>query len=169
MVEFTANFTDKVSGSSAITNVNPVNCKVEKSSLVKPSPILNGVDLMGRRDKKINVEDVTDITKPWQLSEIVDVVQCRIVTMLGSTDSSSKVVGLLYTNSGVGVLALGANGVQKLGSGHAMNKIPSGNVIPSVVLNHWQSNSCFLMTDEVSGVNLEEVVLCIAPFHVSSC
>ena len=36
-------------------------------------------------------EDVIDRAKPWQLSEILDPVQCRSVTMPESTDSSSKV------------------------------------------------------------------------------
>ncbi|KAK4590803.1 hypothetical protein RGQ29_021119 [Quercus rubra] len=60
------------------------------------------------------MEDGTDRTKPWHLSEIVDAVQCRVVAMPEGTDSSSKVVQLLYANSGIGVLALGSNGVQKL-------------------------------------------------------
>ncbi|XP_075667806.1 protein TPR1-like [Castanea sativa] len=60
------------------------------------------------------MEDGTDRTKPWQLSEIVDAVQRRLVTMPEGTDSSGKVVRLLYANSGLGVLALGSNSVQKL-------------------------------------------------------
>lgn len=49
----------------------------------------NGVDPTGRSmEKTRTVEDVTDRTKPWQLSEIVDAVQCRLVTMPDSTDSS---------------------------------------------------------------------------------
>ena len=42
-------------------------------------------------EKPRTMEDVTDRTKPWQLSEIVDAVQCRLVTMPEGTDSSSKV------------------------------------------------------------------------------
>ncbi|XP_041017427.1 topless-related protein 3-like isoform X1 [Juglans microcarpa x Juglans regia] len=153
----------KVSGSSAITNVNPVNCKVERGSPVRPSPILNGVDPTGRSmEKTRTVEDVTDRTKPWQLSEIMDAVQCRFVTMPDGTDSSSKVVRLLYTNSGVGVLALGANGVQKLWKWTRNEQNPSGKATASVVPNHWQPNSGLLMTNDVSGVNLEEAVPCIA-------
>ncbi|XP_040990771.1 topless-related protein 3-like [Juglans microcarpa x Juglans regia] len=155
--------TDKVSGSLAITNVNPVNCKVEKSSSVRPSPILNGVDLMGRSmDKKIYVEDVTDITKLWQLSEIVGVVQCRLVTMPNSTDSSSKVVRLLYTNSGVGVLALGANGVQKLWKWTRNEQNPKWKGHHQCCSESLATKQCLLMTDYVSGVNLEEAVMCIA-------
>lgn len=53
----------------------------------------NGADPMGRSMEKprIIAEDVTDRTKPWQLSEIIDAVHCRLVTMPDSNDSSSKV------------------------------------------------------------------------------
>ena len=52
----------------------------------------NGVDPNGRSmEKPRTMEDVTDRTKPWQLSEIVDAVQCRLVTLPEGTDSSSKV------------------------------------------------------------------------------
>ena len=47
---------------------------------------------MGRNvEKPRTVEDGIDKAKPWQLSEIVDAVQCRLVTTPDSTDSSSKV------------------------------------------------------------------------------
>ena len=52
----------------------------------------NGVDPMGRSvEKPRTVEDVMDRSKPWQLSEVVDSVQCRLVNMPDSTDTSSKV------------------------------------------------------------------------------
>ncbi|KAJ7977900.1 Topless-related protein [Quillaja saponaria] len=153
----------KVSSSSAVT-ASPVNCKVERSSPVRPSPILNGVDPTGRSVEKsrTTIEDVIDRTKPWQLSEIVDPVQCRLVTMPDSTDTSSKVVRLLYTNSGVGVLALGSNGIQKLWKWARNEQNLTGKATASVVPQHWQPNSGLLMTNDVSGVNLEESVPCIA-------
>ncbi|XP_047162512.1 topless-related protein 3-like isoform X1 [Vigna umbellata] len=153
----------KVSGSSTV-NVSPVNCKVERSSPVRPSPILNGVDPMGRSvEKPRTVEDVIDrANKPWQLSEILDPVQCRSVTMPESTDSSSKVVRLLYTNSGVGILALGSNGTQKLWKWARNEQNPTGKATANVVPQHWQPNSGLVMTNDISGVNLEEAVPCIA-------
>ncbi|KAG5056054.1 hypothetical protein JHK85_008564 [Glycine max] len=139
----------KASGSSAV-NVSPVNCK-------------NGVDTTGQNaEKPRTVEDGVDRAKPWQLSEIVDAVQCRLVTMPDSTDSSSKVVRLLYTNSGAGVLALGSNGVQKLWKWARSEQNPNGKATASVVPQHWQPNSGLLMTNDVAGVNLDEAVPCIA-------
>lgn len=41
--------------------------------------------------KQITVDEVADKTKPWQLTEVMDPAQCRLVTMPDSTDTSSKV------------------------------------------------------------------------------
>ncbi|XP_031269555.1 topless-related protein 3 isoform X1 [Pistacia vera] len=153
----------KVSANSAVSSVSPVNCKVERSSPVRPSPIINGVDPASRSmEKPRSVDDVIDKAKPWQLAEIVDSGQCRLVTLPESTDSSCKVVRLLYTNSGVGILALGSNGVQKLWKWTRTEQNPSGKATASVVPQHWVPSSGLLMTNDVSGVNLEEAVPCIA-------
>ncbi|XP_054816813.1 topless-related protein 3-like isoform X2 [Prosopis cineraria] len=123
----------------------------------------NGVDPMGLSlEKPRTMEDVIDRTKPWQLSEILDSIQCRLITMPESADASSKVVRLLYTNSGAGVLALGSNGIQKLWKWTRNEQNPSGKATASVVPQHWQPNSGLLMTNDISGVNLEDAVPCIA-------
>lgn len=153
----------KASGFSAVANVGPVSCKVERSSPVRPSPMLNGVDPLSRSVEKPRVlDDAMDKTKPWQLAEIVDPGHCRLVTLPDSTDTSSKVVRLLYTNSAVGILALGSNGVQKLWKWPRNEQNPSGKATANVVPQHWQPNSGLLMTNDVTGVNLEEAVPCIA-------
>lgn len=45
-------------------------------------------------EKPRTVDDVSDKAKPWQLTEILDPAQCRLVTMPDSTDTSSKVCQL---------------------------------------------------------------------------
>ncbi|KAM7274408.1 hypothetical protein ACFE04_029072 [Oxalis oulophora] len=109
--------------SNAVTSVAPVNCKVERSSPVRPSPVLNG-----RSMEKPRTGDDIDKAKPWQLVEIVDSAHCRLVSCPDSTDTSSKVVRLLYTNSGVGILALGSNGVQKLWKWSRNEQNPTGKL-----------------------------------------
>ncbi|GFZ07186.1 TOPLESS-related 2 [Actinidia rufa] len=148
-------FINQVAGSSAVPNLSPVNPKVERSSPVRPSPVLNGVDPMARSvEKPRTLDDVADKTKPWQLAEITDPAQCRLVAMPESTDAA-KVARLLYTNSGVGVLALGSNGkVSEFSEGLKA----TANVVPQ----HWQPNSGLVMANDVTGVNLEEAVPCIA-------
>ncbi|XP_039019798.1 topless-related protein 3-like [Hibiscus syriacus] len=153
----------KASGSSsAVANVGPSNFKVERSSPIRPSSVHNGVDPLGRSIEKPRVlDDAIDNTKPWQLAEIVDPGQCQLVTLPDSTDSSSKVVRLLYTNNANGILALGLNGVQKLWKWLRNEQNPSGKATANVVPHHWQPTSG-LMTNDVIGVNLEEAVPCIA-------
>ncbi|XP_058189934.1 topless-related protein 3 isoform X1 [Rhododendron vialii] len=153
----------KVSGSSSVANLSPVNPKVERSSPVRPSPVHNGVDPMARSmEKPRTLDDVTDKAKPWQLAEIVDPTQCRLVAMPDSTDGAHKVARLLYTNSGVGVLALGCNGIQKLWKWGRSENNPSGKATANVVPQQWQPTSGLVMTNDVTGVNLEEAVPCIA-------
>lgn len=153
----------KASGSSAIPNVNPVNCKVERSSPVRPSAIPNGADSVARSmEKPRHVDDVAEKSKSWQLTEIVDPAHCRLVTLPDSADATNKVARLLYTNSGVGILALGSNGIQRLWKWSRNEQNPSGKATANVVPQHWQPNSGLLMTNDVSGVNLDEVFPCIA-------
>ncbi|KAK1547905.1 hypothetical protein Q3G72_010507 [Acer saccharum] len=154
-----------ISASKAVSSVSPVNCRVERSSPVRPSPIINGVDPSNRNmEKPRTMDDVNVIekTKHWQLAEIAESGQCRLVTLPESTDSSSKVVRLLYTNSGVGILALGSSGIQKLWKWPRNDQNPSGKATASVVPHHWLPCSGLIMTNDISGVNLEEAVPCIA-------
>ncbi|KAK3189089.1 hypothetical protein Dsin_028650 [Dipteronia sinensis] len=155
----------QVSTSAVVTSISPVISKVERierSSPARPTSILNGIESVGRSiEKPRNLEDTSDKAKPWELTEIVDPVRCRAVTMPESTGSASKVARLLYTNSGVGILALGSNGIQKLWKWSRSEQNPNGKATASVVPQHWQPNNGLLMTNDVPE-NYEEAVPCIA-------
>ncbi|KAG7603609.1 Topless-related protein 3 [Arabidopsis thaliana] len=137
--------------------VASVNCKVERGSPVRHSQMLNGVD-----PSKSRIDDSTDKPKSWQLAEILDPSQCFQATLPDTAGSSTKVVQLLYTNSGAGILALGSNGIQRLWKWVPNEQNPSGKATATVVPQHWQPNSGLLMTNDVSGVNLENAAPCIA-------
>ncbi|KAK9019997.1 hypothetical protein V6N11_054495 [Hibiscus sabdariffa] len=79
-------------------------------------------------EKPRNLEDASDKTKPWELTEIVDPTQCRTVTFPDDLDTISKVARLLYTNSGIAVLAIWSNGVQKLWKWSQSEQNPSGKI-----------------------------------------
>ncbi|TYH01743.1 hypothetical protein ES288_A09G084400v1 [Gossypium darwinii] len=153
----------KVSSSAMGTSIGPVVSKVERvDSPARPTPSLNGVELMSRGiEKPRNLEHVSEKTKTWELTEVVDATQCRTVAMPDNLDTASKVARLLYTNSGVGVLALGANGVQKLWKWSRSEQNPSGKATASIVPQLWQPNSGLLMTNDVPD-NSEDAVPCIA-------
>ncbi|CAO2832842.1 unnamed protein product [Amaranthus hypochondriacus] len=117
----------------------------------------------GNLEKPRMAEEATDTKiKPWQLAEIVEPVQCRLMTLPESMDSFSKVARLLYTNNGVGVLGLGSNGIQKLWKWSRNEQNPNGKATASVVPQQWQPSSGLLMTNDIAGVNLDEAVPCIA-------
>ncbi|MQM12649.1 hypothetical protein Taro_045568 [Colocasia esculenta] len=154
------------SSGPAVASIPPNVVRVdhlERSSPARASPMLNGSEPSTRSIEKPKIsEDITEKAKPWELAEILDPPQCRVVTMPDSTDSGSKVSRLLYTNSGIGLLALGSNGVQRLWKWNRNEQNPSGKATASSVPQHWQPNSGLLMTNDISDVNLEEAVPCIA-------
>ncbi|XP_038974318.1 protein TPR1-like isoform X2 [Phoenix dactylifera] len=156
----------KVSGTPVVASISPNISRVDRvdrNSPARPSPILNGGDPSSRSiDKPRISEELPDKTKPWELAEILNPKQCRVVTMPESTDSASKVARLLYTNSGGGLLALGSNAVQRLWKWSRSEQNPSGKATASVVPQHWQPSSGLLMTNDVSDTNPEEAVPCIA-------
>nr|GMD26931.1 topless-related protein 3-like isoform X1 [Ipomoea batatas] len=101
-----------------------------------------------------------DISKLLESTEIIDQVQCQMVST--SECSEAKVSRLLYTNSGVGILALSSDGIQKLWKCSYNEQNSSRKVTVNSVPQNWQPNSGLPMINDVSGVNLEEVVPCIA-------
>ncbi|MCL7045340.1 hypothetical protein MKW94_008572 [Papaver nudicaule] len=127
----------------------------------RSSPIPNGADPRNI-EKPRAAEDAPDRAKPWELTELVNPVQCRAVLMPDSADSASKVARLLYTNSGGGVLALGSNGIQRLWKWAKNDQNPTGKATTSIVPQNWQPSNGLAMTNDISGVNLEEAVPCIA-------
>nr|GME10216.1 topless-related protein 3-like isoform X2 [Ipomoea batatas] len=72
-----------------------------------------------------------------------------------------KVTRLLYTNSGIGILALSSNGIQKLWKWPNNEQNPTEKVTTNSAPQHWQPSSGLLMINDVVDVNLEKVVPCI--------
>nr|GMD26096.1 protein TPR1-like [Ipomoea batatas] len=72
-----------------------------------------------------------------------------------------KVVRLLYTNYGVGILALSSNGIQKLWKWPNNEQNPTGKATANSAPQHWQPNSGLVMINDVVDVNLEKVAPCI--------
>ncbi|XP_019175858.1 PREDICTED: protein TPR1-like [Ipomoea nil] len=97
-------------------------------------------------------------TKPGQLTEIVDPIQCRMVSMPECFDAKVKVVRILYTKSGVDILALSSDGIHKLWKWFYHNQNPSRKATANSVPQLWQTYSGL----HVSGVDFKEIVPCIA-------
>ncbi|CAM0880713.1 unnamed protein product [Alopecurus aequalis] len=157
----------KVSGSPVVAGISPSIGRMDhldRNSPAKPSPMLNGGDPASRSiDIKPRIsEEKPDKVKPWELMEVLNPQQFRVATMPVTPDQASKVVRLLYTNSGVGLLALGSNAIQRLWKWNRSEQNPTGKATASVVPQHWQPNSGLVMANDTGDANPEESVPCIA-------
>ncbi|KAG5555885.1 hypothetical protein RHGRI_006513 [Rhododendron griersonianum] len=136
---------------------------------INHTPDQNGDGPMARSMEKPKIlDDVTDKSKPWKVAE----TQCQLVVMPDSTDEAHKVARLLYRN-GCEVIALGCNGAlrlwRKYSSKNNQSRKPLLNSMrlvlkatASVFPLQWQPASGLSMTNDVTGVNLEEAVPCMA-------
>ncbi|RDX60457.1 Topless-related protein 2, partial [Mucuna pruriens] len=173
-----APFETKVPGFSVVANTSPLINKIEhmdSSSPARLAPSHNGIDSMPRCiERKRSLDDVSaDKSKAREFIEIVDPIQCRTATLPDSMDPSNKnfmfiksvlftkVARLLYTNSGVGLLALGLKGIQRLWKWSRNELNPIGKATASVAPQHWQPSSGLVMANVVPD-NSEAAVPCIA-------
>ncbi|KAF7029142.1 hypothetical protein CFC21_040960 [Triticum aestivum] len=157
----------KVSGAPVVAGISPNIGRMDnldRNSPAKPSPILNGADPASRSiDIKPRIsEEKPDKAKPWELMEVLNPQQFRVATLPETPEQTSKVVRLLYTNSGVGLLALGSNAIQRLWKWNRNEQNPSGKATASVVPQHWQPNSGLVMANDIGETPPEESVPCIA-------
>ncbi|GFZ16618.1 transducin family protein [Actinidia rufa] len=148
-----------------ITNVSAPIVPPERSDRVQP-PIsigtLAGVDSSRVADMKSRISDNVDKIKSWKLPDIVDPAQLKALR-LPDPLTASKVVRLLYTNSGVALLALASNAVHKLWKWQRTDRNPSMKSTASIVPQLWQPSNGALMTNDLSDAkSSEESAACIA-------
>ncbi|XP_068638722.1 topless-related protein 1-like [Aristolochia californica] len=121
---------------------------------------LNG-DLRNLGDIKPRIDDSLEKSKIWKLVEINEPSQCRTLRLPDNL-VAIKVSRLMYTNSGVGILALASNAVHKLWKWQRNERNPTGKANASVPPVLWQPASGILMTNEINDNNPEEAVPCFA-------
>ncbi|XP_042491960.1 protein TOPLESS-RELATED PROTEIN 2-like isoform X2 [Macadamia integrifolia] len=123
---------------------------------------LGPMDSSRTPDVKPRVTEEVDKVKSWRLPDIVDSAQLKALR-LPDTMTTGKVVRLIYTNSGLAVLALASNAVHKLWKWQRTERNPSGKSTASVAPQLWQPTNGTLMTNDVSDANpAEESAACIA-------
>ncbi|CAD6202940.1 unnamed protein product [Miscanthus lutarioriparius] len=127
-----------------------------------PSAItaMNG-DSRSLVDVKPRIADESlDRSKVWKLMEITESTHCRSIK-LADNMRTSKISRLIYTNSGLAILALTSSAV------HLLWKWPrsdrnSGKATASVSPTLWQPPSGIFMTNDTTDNNPEEAVHCFA-------
>ncbi|AQL07982.1 Protein TOPLESS [Zea mays] len=155
--------------SEAVTKplINPLTAAANaaaasSSGAGAPSAVtaMNG-DTRSLVDVKPRIADESlDKSKAWKLMEITESTQCRSIK-LADNMRTSKISRLIYTNSGLAILALTSSAV------HLLWKWPrsdrnSGKASASVSPTLWQPPSGILMTNDTTDNNPEEAVHCFA-------
>ncbi|XVE71481.1 hypothetical protein DITRI_Ditri10aG0153700 [Diplodiscus trichospermus] len=106
-------------------------------------------------------DDSLEKSRIWKLTEINEPSQCRSLRLPDSL-TSMRVSRLIYTNSGVAILALASNAVHKLWKWQRNDRNLTGKATTSVAPQLWQPSSGILMTNDVGDTNPEDAVPCFA-------
>ncbi|KAG6537079.1 hypothetical protein ZIOFF_002160 [Zingiber officinale] len=149
----------------AVPNVSsPIVLTAERPDRLIPAVSMSSlavVDSNRNVDVKPRILEDTEKTKGWKLVDILDSAHLKALR-LPDTFTASKVVRLLYTNSGLAILALGSNAVHKLWKWPRNERNPSVKSNATTVPQLWQPSNGALMTNETTDANPEEVTACIA-------
>ncbi|XP_031482631.1 protein TPR3-like [Nymphaea colorata] len=122
---------------------------------------MNG-DSRNLGDVKARVaDDSLDKSKIWKLTEISEPTQCRSLR-LPENLRASKISRLIYTNSGIALLALASNAFHLLWKWQRNDRNTSGKATASIPPQLWQPPSGIMMTNDVTDTNPEEAVPCFA-------
>ncbi|XP_030464765.1 topless-related protein 4-like isoform X1 [Syzygium oleosum] len=102
-----------------------------------------------------------DKSRIWKLTEINEPSQCRSIKLPDNL-TAMRVSRLIYTNSGLAILALSSNAVHKLWKWQKSDRNLAGKATTSVGPHLWQPPSGILMTNDISDTNPEDAVPCFA-------
>ncbi|KAK4728236.1 hypothetical protein R3W88_021224 [Solanum pinnatisectum] len=138
---------------------------IERSDRIQQSMSIGNLATMESSrvpDVKPRIAENMDKIKSWKFSDIADSSQLKTLK-LPDPLSASKVLRLLYTNSGLSVLALGSNAIHKLWKWQRNERNPSGKSSAAVVPQLWQPTNGALMSNDVSDAkSAEDAAACIA-------
>eukprot|EP00252_Welwitschia_mirabilis_P014884 TRINITY_DN3294_c0_g1_i11.p1 TRINITY_DN3294_c0_g1~~TRINITY_DN3294_c0_g1_i11.p1 ORF type:complete len:1125 (-),score=229.73 TRINITY_DN3294_c0_g1_i11:418-3792(-) len=145
-----------VNATSGVTSIG-----AERIGTSVPLTGLNG-DTRSIGDVKPRITDETlEKNKSWKLTEITEPNQCRSLKLPDSLPAS-KVSRLIYTNSGVAILALASNAVHKLWKWQKSDRNASGKATTATPPQLWQPASGILMTNDLGDTEPEDAVPCFA-------
>ncbi|XP_015894468.3 topless-related protein 4-like isoform X2 [Ziziphus jujuba] len=106
-------------------------------------------------------EESIDKSRIWKPTEINEPSQCRSLKLPDNL-TAMRVSRLIYTNSGLAILALASNAVHKLWKWQRNDRNVSMKATTSVAPQLWQPTSGILMTNDISDTNPEDAVSCFA-------
>ncbi|KAL6002294.1 Protein TOPLESS-RELATED PROTEIN 2 [Asimina triloba] len=147
---------------AAATVSAPLSSSLERSDRIPPVSMGSLVNMDANRDVKPRISDDVDKIKSWKLADMVDSTQLKALRLPDHL-SAGKIVRLIYTNSGLALLALASNAVHKLWKWQRTDRNPSGKSTASFAPQFWQPPSGTPMANDTSETNpAEDSAACIA-------
>nr|GEW41782.1 topless-related protein 4-like isoform X1 [Tanacetum cinerariifolium] len=131
----------------------------DKTPSMPPMTLMNS-DKRNLVDRPRIGDEAIDKSRMWKVTEISEPSQCLSLRLPDNTSSLMQVTNLVYTNSGVGVLALVANAVHKLWKWPKNDRNTSGKANARLLPQLWQPTSGILMTNSISDTNPEDSIAC---------
>lgn len=150
-----------------IVNVSaPVASILERSDKMQQSLSIGNLQVNAessrKGDVKPRISDNLDKVKSWKYSDISDSAQLKTLK-LPDPQAASKVVRLLYTNSGLALLALASNASHKLWKWPRNERNPSAKSSASSIPQFWQPASGVHMSNDLGESKpAEDSAACIA-------
>ncbi|KAH9761710.1 Topless-related protein 4 [Citrus sinensis] len=106
-------------------------------------------------------DEAVEKSRIWKLTEITEPSQCRSLRLPDNL-TAMRVSRLIYTNSGLAILALASNAVHKLWKWPRNERNSTGKATTNQAPQLWQPPSGILMTNDISDTNPEDAVPCFA-------
>ncbi|CAI0469988.1 unnamed protein product [Linum tenue] len=146
----------------AAANPNPGTSIGNPAAPLPPMVGLQINDSRALADVKPRItEEPMEKSRIWKAAEINEQSQCRSVRLPDNL-TAMRVARLMYTNSGMAILALASNAVHKLWKWQRNDRNVTGKATASLAPQLWQPSSGILMTNDISDTNPEEAVPCFA-------
>ncbi|WCJ30023.1 Protein TOPLESS [Euphorbia peplus] len=146
-------------GNFPSANANMVTSMGDRAASVAPVVGIKS-DSLSLVDVKPRIAD-EESSRTWKLTEINEPSQCRSLRLPDNL-TAMRVPRLIYTNSGMSVLALASNAVHKLWKWQRNDRNPNTKATANAVPQLWQPSSGILMTNDICDTNPEEAVPCFA-------
>ncbi|KAK4572356.1 hypothetical protein RGQ29_030693 [Quercus rubra] len=149
-----------------LANVSPASAPIMERPDRNPAAVsissLGNMDSSRLLDVKPRISDDVEKILSWKSSDIVDTSQLKALRLPDSV-TAVKVVRLIYTNSGMALLALASNAVHKLWKWQRSERNQLGKATAYVVPQLWQPPSGTLMSNDVNeNKPSDESSACIA-------
>ncbi|XP_022003682.1 topless-related protein 4 [Helianthus annuus] len=123
-----------------------------------PFPVMStNQDNQNMSDVRGKITDEFEFPILWRPKEISEPSQLRSLRLPDSL-LPVKVIRLMYTHSGSGVLALAYNAIHKLWRWHKSEQNPTPNATADIAPQIWQPPSGILMTNDIKDANTDDTI-----------